>query len=144
MLVTMTAGAPADRGTFILYENTIGGVPSSTCGPPTNWAGGSGQVVTPIAGVNLNGSAEADASIQATILWDAAAAPATPQGSLYACFTPLGRSFVYVGAMGLQMFSGAAFSFSPIEIDIQRTGINTVRSILVPQTGMARLFSKVQ
>jgi hypothetical protein len=41
------------------------------------------------------------------------------------------------------MFSGVTLSYSPIEIDVQRSGINTVRAVLVPQTGMARLFSKV-
>ena len=145
-LVAMTAASPADRGTFLLYENLVAGVPSSTCGPPTDWSGGTGgQVVPLIDGVNLNGNPEADASIQAVVMWDNNAAPATSQSSLFVCFTPLGRSYVYAGPIRTaNMFSGASFSFSPIEIDLQRTGINTVRSILVPQTGMARLFSKVQ
>jgi hypothetical protein len=51
---------------------------------------------------------------------------------------------VWPGSIKTANFTGLAFSSSPIEIDLQRTGINTVRAILVPQTGMARLFSKVQ
>jgi hypothetical protein len=144
VLVTMTASPPADRGTFMLYENTIAGVPSSTCGPPTDWtATVAGQIVTAIDGVNLNGSPEADASLQAVVLWTSGAVPITNQSSLCVCFTPLGRSYVYVGPMKTANFSGFAFSSSPIEIDLQRPGIATVRSVLVPQTGMARLFSKV-
>ena len=78
MLISATASA-ADRGTFMLYQNTIGGVPSTTCGPPTDWSGAAaGQVVTAVDGVNLNGNAEADASLQATIWWTAGAAPSVP------------------------------------------------------------------
>jgi type II secretory pathway pseudopilin PulG len=145
MLISATASA-ADRGTFMLYQNTIGGVPSTTCGPPTDWSGAAaGQLVTVIDGVNLNGNAEADASLQATVLWPAGAGPGASQNSLFVCFTPLGRSYIYAAGTirTPTMFSGVTLSYSPIEIDVQRSGINTVRAVLVPQTGMARLFSKV-
>ena len=147
MLVSATASG-SDRGTFTLYQNAIGGVPSTTCGPPTDWSGAAaGQVVTAVDGVNLNGNAEADASLQATIWWTAGAAPSAGQNSLpslFVCFTPLGRSYVSTGAIRTPtMFSPATLSYSPIEIDLQRTGVSTVRAVLVPQTGMARLFSKL-
>jgi Tfp pilus assembly protein FimT len=147
LLITMTSSGTVDRGTFLLYENTskVGGIPSTTCGPPTDWSGlTSTQTVALIDGVNLNGTAESDAALQTTLTFPPGTSVAT--GELCVCFTPVGRSYVFACSASLQygMFAGATYASAPIEIDVTRTGILGKRSVFVPPTGMARLISKVQ
>jgi Tfp pilus assembly protein FimT len=139
-LVAVTANS-TDRGTFMLYEavaanpSGIGGSqsPVATCKFPTTW-----PLVNPIDGVNLNNGVEQLAGIVAQ---PNTFGPAkTAQAILYVCYTPLGRS--YVNTL-VPTFTGVASqaTLNPISIDVTHNNGGTVRTVIVPPNGMARIFS---
>jgi hypothetical protein len=148
----MTAGG-GDRGTFTLWEASVAGVPESTCNSPTDWSGGAAgaQTLNMVDWVNLNGNAENDEGISAAI----SSPPGTSISVAYMCFTPLGRSYLSTGtaatnqAVGAAnpgatkiVFNGLLPNAIPIEVDVTNaTNTSTLRSVLVPPTGVARLFS---
>jgi type IV pilus assembly protein PilA len=163
VLVTMTTGA-SDRGTFMMYEAVaanagaagttgLARTPVSSCKTPTTWTplptinvnGGSTGTVLVVDGVNLNGSAEAQAGIKSQLLvygGPFAAAGATfTSGAV--CYTPLGRSYIATGAVVPAMFDGLLPTISPIEVLVTGAPGATQRSVLIPPNGMARLFSHV-
>jgi len=90
------------RNVLALREYEQGrGIPSTTCGPPTDWSGlTSTQTVALIDGVNLNGTAESDAALQTTLTFPPGTSVAT--GELCVCFTPVGRSYVFACSASLQ------------------------------------------
>ena len=110
-VVSMTANGAADRGTFKIYEaeaRNAGGVglartPIASCKTPTAWiplgAGNAGVLL--VDGVNLNGQAiEAAANVQTamSIYTDPTNNTATAFFQGFVCYTPLGHSYVRVGA----------------------------------------------
>ncbi|MBV9950179.1 MAG: prepilin-type N-terminal cleavage/methylation domain-containing protein [Myxococcales bacterium] len=155
VLVTMHADG-TDRGTFMMYEavsaNVLGGsarTPLATCKAPTDWTlatgGAQNTGVLAIDGVNLNGNLENSADIRASIKLyvsptdNAGTNEPTP---LAICWTPVGRSYIALGNPAAHMFDGLLPTISPLEIAVARTRGGTVRSVLVPPNGMARLFSR--
>jgi prepilin-type N-terminal cleavage/methylation domain-containing protein len=136
-----TAATP-DRGTFELYE-AVGAnlVPLTTCKYPTNWnlAG-----MTPLDGVNLNGSIEQLANIAAQPNFYTSTPTKTAFNYGYVCYTPLGRSYVNTGATAASVtptFTGELPMLNPIGIDVTHTNGATIRTVLIPPNGMARVFS---
>ncbi|HEY6460090.1 MAG TPA: prepilin-type N-terminal cleavage/methylation domain-containing protein [Polyangiaceae bacterium] len=167
VLVSMSASGLTDRGTFVMYEavstNFNGGqagTPVSTCKSPTQWlplptssnmnghlpgAGANGaNGVNLVDGVNLNlAGIETQADIETAlfIYQSPATATATPFSSGFVCYTPLGHTYVAWGTGVTPVFDGVLPTISPIEARVTRASGTTVRSVLVPPNGMARLFS---
>src|ERR1019366_4179199 len=123
VLVAMTFNGMADRGTFQMFEavgvnpGNQGGLaraPIGTCKAPVNWV--------PLAG-----------SPQAAVT------------QAYICFTPLGRT--YYSDTGGPVFDGLQPMVTPLEFRVQRMNgnapVGTIRSVLLPPNGMARVFSHV-
>lgn len=166
-LITMTSNGLADRGTFQLWES-IGGSPLGNgaarlpvpyCTAPTVWLplaagrdtglapGASGVVL--IDGVNLNTQAAGSSSIEAIadiettlqIYADPTNNAATPFANGFICYTPLGRSYVNVGAAAQPIFDGVLATVGVVEIKVTRGAGGSIRSVLLPPSGMARIFS---
>jgi type II secretory pathway pseudopilin PulG len=152
-LIAMSANGAGDRGTFMLYEavspNAAGGLartPVSRCKNPTSWQplSAANPNVLAVDGVNLNGAAttiEATADIETQLLWyaDPTSASSTTLNVGFICYTPLGRSYVSPGAT--PVFDGGLPTTGPIVARILRANGGTIRDVLVPPNGMARLFS---
>jgi prepilin-type N-terminal cleavage/methylation domain-containing protein len=164
VMIGMTANGATNRGQFMMYEavapNTVAGgsarTPVANCN--LNWTllptpaapvNGPGTILL-IDGVDLNSRLESDADIQTQIL---AYAPGgvgnvgvtkTTVSPAYVCFTPLGRSFLFVGTLVANSFGTQQPSVVPLEIQVQHANGGTFRSVLVPPNGMARLFSHTQ
>lgn len=146
VMVGMTANGPTDRGTFLMYEavtanpNNVAGAqtPLASCKFPTQWPV---ATLKPSDGINLNGNLEGLAGIQAQIFqYPYAQGNATkvtlPAG--YVCYTPLGRT--YFATANPPVFTGLA-SVAALEIQVTHNDGATARSVLLPNSGMARLFS---
>jgi hypothetical protein len=110
-----------------------------------------------VDGVNLNGTPETDADIQTTLNFypGTTTAGATPNNgaaqattnSAYICYTPLGHSFINTSPAGnAGLFDNQLPNLNPFEVQVVRNAVGggaTVRTVLVPPNGMARLFSYV-
>jgi Tfp pilus assembly protein FimT len=159
VLISMTTNGSTDRGTFIMYEavtpNINGGLartPVATCKTPTSWQP-LPTLAQPIANpnvllvdaVNLNttpSSAETQADIETQLfIYTSTASGQTAFPAGYICYTPLGHTYVSVGALALPVFDGILPTTSAIEARVTRANGGTYRSVLVPPNGMARLFS---
>jgi Tfp pilus assembly protein FimT len=155
-LVTMAANGPADRGTFQLWEavaQNAGGqgwnaTPVSSCKSPTAWnplvAQNPPVNVVLIDGVNLNGGGiEATADIETQLLYFAnpANSAQTAFTAGYLCYTPLGHSYANLGAGATPLFDGLLPTISPLVMRVTRSAGATIRDVVVPPNGMARLFS---
>jgi prepilin-type N-terminal cleavage/methylation domain-containing protein len=151
VMIGMSAAAGTDRGTFMMYEavtpNATGtaaaATPVATCKTPVVWApfDATNPGIALVDGVNLNGTLEANANIQAQIVQYNGAAPSAFNPG-YVCYTPLGRSYAS-GTLAAGMFDGQLATLNPIAVQITRKNGGTMRSVLVPPNGMARLFSQV-
>jgi prepilin-type N-terminal cleavage/methylation domain-containing protein len=149
-LIKMTSDTTADRGTFQMWEavspNLGGGIaatPVASCKAPTDWSNlvSTNTSVLFIDGVNLNGTPEADADIETTFNFYGPVAT-TSSKAAYVCYTPLGHLFVNTTAA----FNTLLPNLNPFEVVVQRLGVGgsaTIRSVLVPPNGMARVFSHV-
>jgi prepilin-type N-terminal cleavage/methylation domain-containing protein len=151
VLVSMSGNATTDRGTFKIYEGVQqdpgGGftMPSPACkNPPIAWSPGN-QGTLFLDGVDLNGPPEADADIETQIYgYDATGGTTTYTGTIYVCYTPVGRS--YLSTSGGPVFSGSPTT-TVLEARVLRGVTNglaggTARSVLLGPNGMPRLFSK--
>ncbi|HEY1693517.1 MAG TPA: prepilin-type N-terminal cleavage/methylation domain-containing protein [Polyangiaceae bacterium] len=164
VLVSMSASGLTDRGTFVMYEavsvNINGGqagTPVSTCKSPTQWlplptgsnmnghpAAGFTNGVNLVDGVNLNLTGietQADIETALFVYQSPTTATATAFSNGYVCYTPLGHTYVTYGTGVTPSFDGVLPTISPIEARVTRASGTTVRSVLVPPNGMARLFS---
>lgn len=154
-LIVMGANGQADCGTFMLWEavsQNAGGqglfrTPVSSCKNPTNWLplNTQNQNLVLIDGVNLNGSqAEVTADIQTQMSFyaDPVNSTATTFNVGYLCYTPLGHSYVNLGAGAAPLFDGQLPTITPLVMKVSRQGGGTLRNVLVPPNGMARLFSQ--
>jgi hypothetical protein len=71
----------------------------------------------------------------------------TAIGAGYICYTPLGRAYMSLGAGAQPTFDAVLPTVGVVQIDVTRgvtingTPIGTIRSVLLPPNGMARLFS---
>jgi type II secretion system protein H len=159
-LVYATTGS-SDRGTFSLYEadaqsaaaTAIFQTPVPSCKTPTVWstaagANGAYNNTVLIDGVNLNGNAENEAQIAATLnVFGNGSATATGVTQLAMCFTPLGRSYSVSSAPAAGMFDGQPPNLSVVQVQVTR-GAGTslsgavMRNVLVTPNGMPRMFSQ--
>ena len=166
VLISMSASGTTDRGTYTMYEaisaNVAGGTantPVSSCKSPTVWlplpttdspgahaapTTGGGNGVNLIDGVNLNlpgVETSADIETQLMIYLSPTASTATTFTAGYICYTPLGHTYVTQGLGATPVFDGVLPTVSPVEVRVTRAQGATVRSVLLPPNGMARLFS---
>ena len=155
VLVAMTFNGMADRGTFQMFEavgvnpGNQGGLaraPIGTCKAPVNWVplAGNPQAVL-VDGLNLNGTVENDFNIQTQLVPYTAGGAQAAVTQAYICFTPLGRT--YYSDTGGPVFDGLQPMVTPLEFRVQRMNgnapVGTIRSVLLPPNGMARVFSHV-
>jgi hypothetical protein len=159
VLISMSASA-GDRGTFMMFEavapNVGGGAartPLATCKSPTSWlplptvqSPNANPNVVLIDGVNLNlAGFETEANIQTSLYQYASptSSAATQFSVGYICYTPLGHTYVVIGnpPNAGNMFDGALPTVGPLEARVVRDNGGTIRSVLLPPNGMARLFS---
>ena len=152
--VSMTANGPGDRGTFQVYEavsTNAGGVglartPVASCKTPTVWnpLNATNLNVLFINGVNLNGlpiETQANVTTSLLIYTDPTTNTGTTFFQGYVCYTPLGHSYVSVGAGSTPAFDGLLPTISPLVVRLSRGGAANVRDVLIPPNGMARLVS---
>jgi prepilin-type N-terminal cleavage/methylation domain-containing protein len=161
VMVAIKPGA-ANRGQFLLYEAVTANpgapgsqMPVASCRYPTTWPL---ALMTPIDGIDLSGNLENLAAITAQpYVYTPTVPGATAFTEGYVCYTPLGRSYLYIGTapstgpIFSSLVTGSAVNagqwaspLSAIEVQVSRTNGSTIRSVLVPPNGMARLFSHVQ
>jgi prepilin-type N-terminal cleavage/methylation domain-containing protein len=154
VLIAFTAGG-GDVGTFNMFESVTvnpgaaGGAnraPVASCKTPTVW-----KVAAPdpntllVDALNLNGMIEQQNGIQTSfVVYDPIAGPQTGFTGGFVCFTPLGRTYFN---QVQPVFDGALPTLAPLEFQVKRmsgsTSIGTIRSVLLPPNGMARVFSHV-
>jgi prepilin-type N-terminal cleavage/methylation domain-containing protein len=142
-------------GTFNMYESVTlnpggaGGAnrtPVASCKAPTVWANlgdGNGSVL--VESLNLNGTIEQQANIVTDfVTYSPVAGTTDGVNGGFICFTPLGRTYFNQLA---PTFDGALPTVSPLEFRVMRMSgtvpIGTIRSVLLPPNGMARVFSHV-
>jgi type II secretory pathway pseudopilin PulG len=155
ILIQATADGVTNRGRFQMYEavtpNAQGGdarTGVSTCKSPMNWSplDNTNAKVLHIDGVDLNGHIESDANLQTLINTVDNTGKVVSVKSVFICFTPLGRSYVSASST-VPSFDGSLPSVAPLEFRVQRLQganvIGTVRSVILPPNGMARVFSHV-
>jgi len=135
--------------------------PIGTCKAPTVWIplSATNLNVQQIDGVNLNGAIEVDANVWASIWTYSGTTGTQVTGSPGAaiCFTPLGHVYFTTSATSplygsTNPFDGVLPMVGPIELRVQRfpsgatpfgstAAFGTTRSVLMPPSGMARIFS---
>jgi prepilin-type N-terminal cleavage/methylation domain-containing protein len=150
VLISMTFNQAADRGTFTMLESVTanpGGVggpaasPVASCKTPTVWTDPTGTLL--VDSLNLNGGIDDDADIRTQLNVYNAGGGTTPDvKQAFLCFTPLGRTYFTTTT---PLFDGALPIVTPLEFRVTRnTGgvpVGTIRSVLLPPNGMARVFS---
>jgi prepilin-type N-terminal cleavage/methylation domain-containing protein len=151
VVVQMVTNGNYTRGGFFTYEAVSanpGGVagsqmPIATCKYPTQWPVGS---LTAIDGFALNPAANSVESLAGIMAqpyaYTAAVTAKTAFTEGYVCYTPLGRMYVAIGAAP-PVFKGLS-PVTALEIQVTRTDGATIRSVLLPNNGMARIFSHTQ
>jgi prepilin-type N-terminal cleavage/methylation domain-containing protein len=148
VLITMDTNTNT-RGIFTMYEAVApnaGGAgnartPFSSCNATWLPLDNTNANIVILDSVNLNATSEATAGILATI--NVYSPTLTTPTQVNVCWTPLGRSFMFVGAPANGMFVGLQATVNPVDVTVTRTGGGTIRSVLLPPNGMARLFSHV-
>ena len=157
VLVTLNANGSTDRGTFMMYEavgtnpgvmNGLARAPISSCKTPMKWAPlnpAQNPSVVLVDGLNLNGAIESTAGIETQLVVYNPGGGATTVTQGFICFTPLGRSYFTNGI--LPTFDGLQPMVTPLEFRVQRMSggvpVGTIRSVVMPPNGMARVFSHV-
>jgi prepilin-type N-terminal cleavage/methylation domain-containing protein len=160
VLVNMTSSDGVNRGKFYTFEAVTGNAqgtglartPIASCKTPTNWfplpTSAPNTSVLLVDGLDLNGTRESDPDIQTEIYIYKSSTDngaTNLQTGVNVCFTPLGRSYVALGDAAPLMFDGLPSTVSPLQIDVLRAvhsgGGATIRSVLLPPNGMARIFA---
>jgi prepilin-type N-terminal cleavage/methylation domain-containing protein len=161
---TVTAGAA--RGNYRMYEavqKNPGGaldatarVPNASCTIPANsWLAGN-PTNNFIDGVNLNGPYETNNSITSRVVtFDNTGTPTLATNMVALCYTPLGRTYMWIGGAGGQpTFTPGVPFLGTLAVDVARLfpGQTTIasgavvgitRRVLVPSSGNARLVSSL-
>jgi type II secretory pathway pseudopilin PulG len=151
VLVSLVANGSTNRGKFMMYEavsaNQAGGLartPVSQCKNPTNWQLNNANLVNFVDGADLNGTLENEYDIE-TQMNQYVGGNVVALTAAFICFTPLGRAFLSTNLT--PTFDGSLPSLTPLEFRVQRfqggQPVGTVRSVLLPPNGVARLFSHV-
>ncbi len=162
VVVQMVTTGNYTRGGFFTYEavaanpgsNAGAQTPVATCKYPTTWPT---ATMTPIDNFIIATNANSTDTLAGVMAQPYAYTAASNTGSAftegYVCYTPLGRSYVNISptvagapplsTVGTPVFTGLS-SVSALEIRVTRTDGATIRSVLVPNNGMARVFSHTQ
>jgi type II secretory pathway pseudopilin PulG len=154
VLVAMTFNAN-DRGTFTTYEavgtnpGALGGLaraPIATCKMPMTWSPvdpTQNLSIVLVDGLTLNGAIEAQYDILSQLYTYTSSGVTGPVAQAYVCFTPLGRAYYTTAATPI--FDGMQPMTSPLEIRVERLNgalpVGTIRSVMLPPNGIARVFS---
>lgn len=158
-MIQMTANGITDRGSFYLWESVsidptgtgANRLPVPYCGLPTLWnpLNATNTNIVLVDGFSLNngaGSVEVNQDIETamSIYLNPTSPAQTTLNGAFVCYTPLGRSYVVTGTV-LTTFDGVLPSVGVISLDVSRhvggVSVGTIRSVLLPPSGMARLFS---
>jgi prepilin-type N-terminal cleavage/methylation domain-containing protein len=150
VLIAFAPGAN-NVGSFQMYESVavnpggLGGAnrsPVASCKTPTVWTplGAANPNIVFVDGLDLNGMIEAQYNIQTQFFLYSPVTGATAIGGGFICFTPLGRTYFNQNA---PIFDGLQPMLTPLEFQVTRSSGGTVRSVLLPPNGMARVFSHV-
>jgi prepilin-type N-terminal cleavage/methylation domain-containing protein len=170
VVVKMLYGGTYPNGAYFTYEavapnpNGAAGAqtPVANCKYPTAWDTTS-SINPPIDSYVLGttaSSVEVLAGITAQpFVYTAGAQTGTAITEGYVCYTPLGRSYLdiiapavagtmianqtAVGTTGKPGFTGLS-PMAEMEVRVMRSNGATIRSVLIPNNGMARLFSHQQ
>ncbi len=153
ILIQMTASGQADRGTFTMYESVTinpggaGGAnrtPVAACKAPTVWIPlGDGNASVLVESLNLNGTIEQQADIETDfVTYDPLNGTTNNVPGGFICFTPLGRTYFNQTTPD---FNGSLPTVDPLEFRVMRMSgglpLGTIRSVLLPPNGMARILS---
>jgi prepilin-type N-terminal cleavage/methylation domain-containing protein len=104
--------------------------------PANGPANGGNTNISYVEGLNLNGPIEQQYGIQT--VFNVFANPTAPATEGFLCITPLGRTYFSQAA---PVFGGQLPMLTPLELQVTRAGGATIRSVLIPPNGMARVFS---
>ena len=161
---TVTAGAA--RGNYRLYEavspnpggasDATARLPNASCTIPSlEWTAGNPTNAF-IDGSNLNGPYETNNNIISRVVtFDSTGTPTVTSNLVALCFTPLGRTYFWMGGAGSPPTFNAGVPFlGTIAIDVARlfpgqTAIASsavagiTRRVLVPSSGNARILSSL-
>ena len=160
-MISMTSSGTSDRGTFDLWEavglnatgNGAARSPLPNCALPTSWLPltDGNQAIVHIDGFHITSSAgiTVNADIETRLFYyqDPTANTKTAVNVGYICYTPLGRAYMSLGGGAQPVFDGVLPTVGVVQIDVTRglningSAIGTIRSVLLPPNGMARLFS---
>ena len=162
VVVQMVTTGNYTRGGFFTYEavawnpnsTSVAQTPVANCKYPTTWPTPS---LTPIDSFFIGTDPSSTDTIAGVMAQPYAYTAATTGGSPftegYVCYTPLGRSYVNLSptiagapplaTVGQPVFTGLS-SVSALEVRVTRTDGATIRSVLIPNNGMARVFSHTQ
>jgi prepilin-type N-terminal cleavage/methylation domain-containing protein len=104
--------------------------------PANGPANGGNTNISYVEGLSLNGPIEQQYGIQTVFnIYENPTQTAT-EGFL--CITPLGRTYF---SQNQPAFGGLLPLLWPLELQVTRAGGATIRSVLIPPNGMARVFS---
>ena len=159
VLISMTANGPTDRGTFTMYESVTvepGAASAGTTAPPSPRArrrrrGAPLNATNP--GIVLVDGAEperrpieqsADIETQLNVYNPAGAVDERRRGRLHLLHAARPR---LLHGSRQPVFDGMLPMLSPLEFRVTRrpggTPVGTIRSVLLPPNGMARVFSHI-
>jgi hypothetical protein len=157
VLVAMTFNGTTDRGTFSTYEavgvnpGSAGGLaraPAAACKTPMTWFPldpTQNFKVLLVDGLNLNGTIENEFDIETQLVPYTVGGAGAPIKQAFICFTPLGRIYFSAATGADPLFDGQQPMVQPLEFRVQRMSagvpVGTIRSVLLPPNGMARVFS---
>ena len=153
ILIQMTFAGATDRGTFNMFESVTvnpggaGGAnrtPVASCKLPTAWnnlGDGNGSVL--VESLNLNGTIEQQVDIETDfVTYDPVTGTTDGVNGGFICFTPLGRTYFN---QTTPVFDGSLPTVDPLEFRVMRMSagvpVGTIRSVVLPPNGMARVFS---
>jgi prepilin-type N-terminal cleavage/methylation domain-containing protein len=162
VVVQMVTTGNFTRGGFFTYEavglnpgtTTVTQTPVASCKYPTVWPTAS---MTPIDSFFIETNANSTGTLAGVMAQPFAYTAASNTGTAftegYVCYTPLGRSYININptvsgapslsTTGTPVFTGLS-SVSALEVRVTRTDGATIRSVLIPNNGMARVFSHTQ
>jgi prepilin-type N-terminal cleavage/methylation domain-containing protein len=167
VVVQMVVNTTYPSGGFLVYEAVSGTpgvsttqIPIASCKWPQTWPT---ATMTPIDSFQISTGPNSTDFLAGITAQPYAYTPDSPAGVQftegYVCYTPLGRSYVNLSpkvgvtpvpqATGTPVFTGFS-SLSALEVRVTRADDRvagygqTIRSVLIPNNGMARIFTRVQ
>jgi prepilin-type N-terminal cleavage/methylation domain-containing protein len=162
VVVQMVTAGNYTHGGFFTYEavglnggsTSVTQTPVASCKYPTTWPT---ALMTPIDSYFIETNANSTDALAGVMAQPFVYTASSNTGSAftegYVCYTPLGHSYINISptiagapplsTSGTPVFQGFS-SVSALEIRVTRTDGATIRSVLIPNNGMARVFSHTQ